>query len=178
MENLKLIKPLTWPEVFEIWRSNEENTEHWKQYWKSKGFESWEAWRNHTHANLHGENLAWALYKVENPAETVSRFLGGPFRSWTKWFYMNNPKPSFADIVQHPGIQNHRGILELVDSFPSPTTITGVKTSDGIVVIEGMHRACAIALSVLKNRPVSSDLYIALADFPGQLPSLGAPEKK
>jgi len=178
MNGLTEIKKLSWSDVFDIWRQNEENSEHWQKYWKAKGFESWEAWRNHTHANLHGETLSWTLYKVEDPAKTVLQFLGGPFRSWTKWFYLNNTHPSFTDIVQHPGIQNHRAILELIDSFPSPTTITGVKTSDGIVVIEGMHRTCALALSIVQNRPITPKLYIALADFPGELPLLGAEHKK
>lgn len=37
---LEFIKDLTWPEVFEVWRQNEENRKNWKQHYAERGFGS------------------------------------------------------------------------------------------------------------------------------------------
>mgnify|MGYP001580776295 FL=1 len=52
MENLEFIKSLTQEEVIEAWRKGEENVEHWKGFWESKGHKSWEEWRHTTHKAL------------------------------------------------------------------------------------------------------------------------------
>jgi hypothetical protein len=37
---------MKWEDVFNYWRLNEELEKHWIEYWKEKGFKSWEEWRN------------------------------------------------------------------------------------------------------------------------------------
>lgn len=177
MSNLEKIKEVTWPEVFGIWREMEENLEHWQKYWASKGFSSWQAWREKTHENLRGAELSWALYRVANPLSEAPAWRGGLFHSWAKWFYPPFPEqpPRLKDLVAHPGVQNHWYIRELAHKFPKSTTLSAIRNSAGdIVIVEGMHRACALALAAQDTIPVQSDITLALADWPfGDLPRLG-----
>lgn len=174
MENLKEVKQSSWDEIFSIWKREEDQPDnHWRAHWQSQGFKSWTQWRQATHKALQPELLNWNVYEILDPARTISSFKGGPFNGWTKWFYMGEPSPTFEKIVQHPGIQNHYFILNIANNFPSSTTLIGVKNENGIYIVEGMHRACAAALRHMWNRPITSKIYLALADYEGELPALG-----
>jgi len=173
-------QPITWNKVFNYWRENETGpNSHWNTFWPSQGFKSWEEWRQHTHANLHGEQLSWELYDMADPLELVPTFRGGPFRSWTKWFYsaFNSDAPTFAELVQHPGVSSNWFILELAKNFPDKSVITGVRTPDGIVIVEGMHRCCALALRAKWNKSLNGPVPLVLAEYPNKLPMLGAEKK-
>ncbi len=65
MNQLRKIKTLSWNEVFEIWRSNEEGRENWNELILRRGFPSWETWRM-TYANeFKLLTLNWELFKKE-----------------------------------------------------------------------------------------------------------------
>lgn len=174
MKNLKLIKKLEWSEVFDIWRQDEENLEHWKKYWRSKGFKSWADWRMEQVRTTNADKMKWKLYEVIDPIKTVPTFKGGPTTTWIKYYYAPLGKsaknlPTFAELTANPTIGNHYYILDLIKTFPKKTTIMAVKTKQGVVVVQGMHRACAIALSVALNRPVKTKVKVALAEIKGNL---------
>lgn len=173
-DGLRFVEPLTWDEVFDIMRKNEENLSHWEPLYRSKGFSSWEDWRRKQFAMLHGDQLSWNLYRVPNHLGTVPIFHGGPFLSWMKYFYQGDPAPTFATLAQHPGIQNHYYIRDLVTPPFLTTTIVAVRNEDRIVVIEGMHRCCAIALAAAQGCDTNLRLYVALAHFKGDLPILSS----
>ena len=84
MDGLTFIRDLTWPEVFEIWRANEEHLEKWKELYTKRGFGTWEAWRKNLIAPMELESRSWKLYRIEQPAKTVAGFHGGPFRGWIR----------------------------------------------------------------------------------------------
>lgn len=177
MNNLEKIKDLTWPEVVEIWRASEEGLEHWRKYWMAKGFVSWQAWREKTHENLRGAELSWALYRVPNPLFEIPNWRGGMFHSWAKWFYPSflEQPPRLKDVLAHPGVQNHWFIREIARQFPHTTVISAIQSPGGdIVIVEGMHRACALALAAQDKISVQSEVTVALAYWPfGGLPRLG-----
>lgn len=169
MNNLKLVKKLTWEEVFEIWRKDEEDLEHWKEYWKAKGFKSWADWRMKQVRATNADKLKWALYEVKDPLKTIPAWKGGPTTTtWLKYFYAPLGKnaqdlPTFAELATSPAVANHYYIRDLTKTFPKTTTLMAIKTSQGIVVVQGLHRACAIALSVAWNHPVKTKVRVALA---------------
>ena len=171
---LTFVRDLTWPEVFEIWRANEEHLEHWKELYTQRGFSSWEAWRR-PYAEAHGlSKKSWKLFRIDHPMTTVPTFHGGPFRGWTERFYNGTAAPTFQTIAQHPEIQTHTGIREILEHFPAPTTLTGVQNDDGVVIVEGMHRCATLALAEAEKRTIQADVFIALADYePGQLTIVG-----
>lgn len=177
MNNLEKIKDLSWPDVFEIWRKTEEPLEHWQKLWKEKGFASWQAWRQATHANLRGQELSWALYRVANPVAEIPNWRGGMFHGWAKWYYpaLAEQPPRFKDLLAHPGVNNHQYVREIANNFPPKTTVTAIRLKNGeIVVVEGMHRCCAVALAAHNQTPIKSEITVVLADWPlDEPPRLG-----
>jgi hypothetical protein len=171
--NLKLIKSLTPQEVFETWRKIEEPLEHWKDFWLSKGFKSWKDWRRTTHAPLFEKKLRWNLYKINIPTKSVPKWRGGMFHSWDKWFYNSfkeNP-PQLKDLLTHPGVHNHWYIREIANNFPASTILTALKMpNDDIVIVEGMHRACAITMLAHDNRPLNTEVFVIIANWPNKKP--------
>lgn len=177
MENLTLIKQLAREDIFETWRSMEESLEHWKNFWQAKGFKSWEDWRHATHAPLFQKELKWSLYKVNTPTKSVPEWKGGMFHGWSKWFYnsFKEKPPKLKDLLTHPGVHNHWYIREIANNFPVSTTMTALKMPNGdIVIAEGMHRACAITMLAHDNKPVVTNVFVMIADWPDtQPPRLG-----
>ncbi len=166
--------PCTWAQVFAIWRTNEGDDSHWGPHARERGFPNWEAWRMTYATPLRLPERAWHLFRVEDPLATVPAFRGGPFGSWIRKYYHGDAHPTFATLARHPDIASHTGVLALRDHFPSETTISGLLHDDGIVIVEGMHRCCAIALAAAQGTPLMTTLRLALADARGEtLPPVG-----
>lgn len=180
--NLSKIRKLNWVEVVEIWRLVEEDLEHWQRTWKAKGFKSWLDWRTETFKNLNGPELSWALFKVKIPLKEVINWRGGMFHSWAKWFYPLFPEqpPRLKNLIVHPGVNNHWYIKKILENFPKATTVSAIRNSAGdIIVVEGMHRCCALALAHHDRITIKTNLTLALADWPFKnLPLLGTGWKK
>src|SRR3989338_52163 len=175
--NLKLIKPLTTSQVFDIWRDIEEPLEHWKGFWKTKGFKNWEEWRKQSHAPVLEKNLSWDLYLINNPLTEIPQWRGIMSHSWNKWFYPQFPEkpPRLKELLIHPGVHNHWYIREIANNLPASTTLTALHMSNGdIVVAEGMHRACAITMLAFDKKPLNTDVFVIIADWPdNEPPKLG-----
>lgn len=177
MDNLTQIKSLAPQEVFETWRNIEESVEHWTGVWQSKGFKSWEDWRRATHAPLFEKQLNWNLYKINEPLKSVPQWQAGMFHVWNKCFYnsFNEQPPLLKDLLTHPGVHNHWYIREIANNFPASTTLTALNMPNGdIVLVEGMHRACAIAMLAHDNKSLKTEVFVMIADWPdGKPPHLG-----
>jgi len=174
-KNLKFIKKMSWENVFDVWRENEDYPgSHWIALWQERGFKSWADWRM-TYANrFQLQDLDWALYEINNHMEFIPQICGGSFSSWVKLFYQGEENPLFSKIVKHPDVQTHKGILEFMENFPADTTISAVILNDKIVVVEGMHRCAAIALAGLQGKQIKTKMKICLADhFLDKLPVSG-----
>jgi hypothetical protein len=178
-EELEFVKDLTWEEVFEIWRKDEEHRDHWKHFWKEKGFDSWEEWRMRYAEAFKLPERDWKLYFIKSPLTTVPKFRGGPFKSWVERFYEGRNAPTFAELAKHPEVRSHKGILDIIKHFPPKTTISGVLTDDGITIVEGMHRASAVAIAATQHDWQNNHLTIALGSrLPGELPIVGKMRKE
>lgn len=182
MDNLEFIKSLTREEVIEMWRKSEANIEHWKPFWEAKGHKSWEEWRMKTHAVLFDKPLTWGLYSVKDPLDTIPEWYGGMFHSWNKWFYSNFPEkpPKLKDLLDHPGVNNHWFVREIAHNFQGDETVfMATHLSNGAIIIaEGMHRACAIAMMAHEKINLNAKVLVMLVDWSDQeLPKLGQWEK-
>lgn len=167
----EFIKTLTWDEVFEFWRANEESNPAWIRHWQSKGFATWEDWRRTFAEPWHCEKRQWELCKVINPLDIVLDWHGGPLRTFRKYFYQGQDFATFKDIVTGPNIQQHPGyqkMLRMFDDFPGTTTMSAFLTDQGIVMAEGMHRGCALALAALNHKSITAEIFLAVADARGE----------
>lgn len=173
-DELELEKSLSWQDVFEIWRANEEHRANWKRIWKEKGFDSWEEWRMRYAEAFKLSEREWKLYFVKGPLMTVPKFRGGPFRGWVERFYEGQTMPIFEELAQHHQIQSHGGVIDIMRHFPDKTTVSGVLTDDGTVIVEGMHRCSAVALASQKHIGLNTHFTIALGSkLSGKLPVIG-----
>jgi hypothetical protein len=170
---LKFIKDLSWVDVFDFWRKGEENIPRWIEHYKSSGYNSWDEWREHTLSNLPYKDLCWKLFEVDNPIQTVPNFFGGPFRAWKARYYGGNNTVTFADLAKNEELQNSQIIREMISNFPDKTYLIGLEANKEIVIIEGMHRCCALAIAEQDKKPIQTKVFIALAEFNGELPEMG-----
>lgn len=171
---LEFIKNLSWPEVFEIWRGNEEGRPNWEEHFKSRGFDSWEEWRMKYAEPLQCPKAKWGLYRLKNPVRDMPLFHGGPFRTWIDKYYKDSDSLTFAELIELSELQNNPTINDMVKNFPNSTTISGMVVEGEIFIIEGMHRCCALTLINQKGLAYSGDVFIALAESPGgKLPPVG-----
>lgn len=173
--NLEPIKPLTLSQVFDVWRDTEEPLEHWKNVWQAKGFKSWEDWRRTTHAPLFEKKLNWNLSKINEPTKSLPEWKGGMFHAWNKWFYnsFREKPPRLKNLLTHPGVHNHWYIRKIANNFPASTTLTVLKMPNSdIIVAEGMHRACAITMMAFDKKPLDTDVFAMIADWPDEKPPL------
>lgn len=164
---IERIRPLSWPEVKEIWRENEEHLEHWQRYWQSRNYKSWDEWRRKFFWRFNVTRADWALYRISSPPITVPRLKPGPFRGWRKLSGKNHSCNSFAELIINPAIVDHKPVQEFkvfLNDIPK-TTIIGLCSdfSGKIMVIEGMHRCTAYTVSVLLDKKwPDTEFYIAL----------------
>ena len=80
----------------------------------------------------------------------------------------------FSEIIEFAEIQKNKDINSIVNNFPKETVIIGLAVKGGIVIIEGMHRCCAIALMSKNQKEIESSVFIALAEHPkNNLPVIG-----
>lgn len=163
---LKQIKPLSWEEVLNIWRENEEDLEHWKIFWQERGFNSWEEWRSGTVKSLKLNERSWDLYRIKKPVKRVPRFYGGPFKNWREKYYHGEDFAQFSQIIKNTEIKNHPVINEMKNNFPRNANLIGLKTEKGIVIIEGMHRSCAVTMAADEGKNLKTSAHIALAKYP------------
>jgi hypothetical protein len=170
---LKAIKPLTWADVFSLWRDAESKLPHWVEHYTRSGFDSWDDWRTNTLRDLHCRDLEWALFEITDPLSVVPSFLGGPFRPWITRYYEGAKHRTFRELAKHPAVQGNAIIREMRANFPKETYLVGLRTARGIIIIEGMHRCCALALAAENGKAIESRVFIALAAFQGELPEMG-----
>lgn len=171
--NLNFIKSITWDEVFSSWEKSEANLPHWIAHYKKRGFDSWKEWRKDSIKNLHPEQLKWELYEITDPLSAIPEFYGGPFRSWKKKYYGDKEILQFKELAKKPELQNDIRINEIIKKFPKESTLIGIRKDKNVIIVEGMHRSCALAVAKEKGITINTKLFIVLTEFHGDMPILG-----
>jgi hypothetical protein len=160
IDQLKFVKDVTFDEVFENWRENEEHNPGWVETaTKIKGFETWEEWRMYQASFLDLAAREWKLYEIKDPAKSIPEFLVGPFQAWQKQLNESDRnKLTFAEFLKQrvEWATNHKDIMNLSKKFPTGTKMMGLylEDQDKIVCYEGSHRCAGVALAELEGREV------------------------
>jgi hypothetical protein len=171
-KSLEFIRTISWPDIFAIWKQGEVNQESWKKHWEERGFKSWDEWREAYAAPLDPKNLSWSLYKINNPIEDLPNFYGTPTRGWVDKAYSGKTTMLLKNLVTLPIITENDKVADMKKSFPKATMLTGLIHDGNIILIEGQHRACALA-SWNPNIPLNSEVTLALAEWTKDIPVLG-----
>ncbi len=170
------IKSLSWEEVFSAWRELEVWQDSWKQHWTERGFDSWDEWRGAYVDPLHPETLSWELYHIGNPIKDLPFFSGVPTQGWAEKAYNGETTKQLKDISHLPLVTEHQKILALRQNFPKETMLIGIVHKGNIILIEGMHRASALA-TWNSHTPFIGSVAIALAQWDASIPTLGGDYK-
>ena len=72
-------------------------------------------------------------------------FYGTPTRGWIDKSYGGKKIMQLKDLFTLPIIMKNEKVLDFKRSFPGKTMLTGLIYKDNIVLIEGQHRASALA---------------------------------
>lgn len=116
------------------------------------------------------DTRAWTVYELTDPMADIPAMLVGPYSGWQKRF----PTPNigtFADLANSPKdaaeFSANTTIKDLWREFPPKTELIGLRWPDGkIVLVEGHHRAMAVALAAHEGRTLTfGKVRIALADL-------------
>ncbi|MBU0671142.1 MAG: hypothetical protein ABH835_03280 [Patescibacteria group bacterium] len=157
---MKYIRDITWEEVYENWKENEEKDDIWKDYYDRKGFDSWDDFRKEQIDEIDAPNLKWELYEIF--ADEIKEYNCGDFKGWLK-IAKDVKSRKFKDLAEHEFFQDHKKIEIIKKDFPEETQIVGLKKGGEIYIFEGNHRAVAIA-ELQKELDFNKTIYLALAE--------------
>lgn len=169
-KSLEFEREIEWRDVFAVWRASEAYQKDWKEHWTSRGFESWDDWRENYIAPLEPEKYSWKIYRINDSIQDINLMYGVPSRGWQEKCYSGEATKMIRDILDHPIVAENEKVKSIMNNFPFQTMLTGVIHKDKIVLVEGMHRALALAHMGNRNK---GDVVIALTDHEGELPSVG-----
>lgn len=169
---MKRLAETTWAVVFDHWRISEASNPDWiYTATKVKGWPDWESWRMFTANQLKFPQRTWAVDEFTDPMNEIPALLVGPYSGWQSRL----PKPNactFAELVNikknYQDFAPRASTQRLISRFPADALLTGLRKSDGaIVLLEGHHRATAVAIAEHDKMMVnfSGPVQIALADF-------------
>ena len=158
------------------WYDGEGKNPHWAALAKERGFASWADWRLNGYARrFECEQAEWGFYEVANPAIVVSEWLGGPFRTWIEKYYDGEKTKTFAELASQSAIAELSKMKAIAENYQVDSIITALELSDGrLFVVEGMHRACALALMLKEDLPAPEKLIFAIGKSKlSELPPVG-----
>jgi len=158
LPNLTYQNPTTWDNIFSHWEELEGHSPDWLAVAQAKGFETWKQWCQAWVAQFQAPQRSWQTYAIENPLQTIPNFLIGPTQGWQKHFAIDEQnKHTFQTLVQRVNFEHNSKVQAIINDFPTSSQYFGILLpSHEVVLIEGHHRACALA--VLEQQGGSLDL--------------------
>lgn len=155
---------ITLDDVFQFWRQNEEWNPKWQTVATEKGFDGWEAWRRGFLETLReATEPEWRLVELTDPLSKVPSFYGGPFKAWKEHHYQAKDSLTLAEIARSECMAGHDYIQGLMRHFPPLTIMSAVEDGEGrVIVVEGMHRACALAAMAREGLKHEGIVFLAL----------------
>lgn len=175
--SLSFIRPISWLEIFAAWKAGETQQKTWQEHWQERGFDSWDEWRQAYAAPLKPEALSWFLYKIKDPIKELPLFYGTPTKACVEKAYDGKQTKRFSEIINLPIIKDNLKVLDIKQNFPRKTMLTGLIHNNNIILVEGMHRGAALA-GWDPQKPLDSEVTIALAEWKEELPAIGGNYKK
>lgn len=157
-QGLKLLNSISWEEAFQKWYKREGTRKEWQEVAKEKGFPDWKSWRESYYKTFNPTKLKWNLYEIS--LETIPKIFVGPYSSWAK-YYKDRDKSTFKNICGK--LQGNSKVEDILKNPPKKTEFIGATDGERIILIEGHHRASAIALAEKRNKIINTKCNIVLA---------------
>lgn len=147
----------TWKSVFSVWKNQEGVREEWHRVAEEKGFASWSDWRGAAAQKINADKRKWDRFEVLSPNQSIPKFLIGPTKTWQAHFSENEKNiHNFKTLVSRISYQNNEKIQAIKHNFPTKTEFIGVVLENNVIVLlEGHHRATAVALAQKEKKPIN-----------------------
>lgn len=172
---MKFLRDTTWEEVFNGWRGREASNPAWIACaTKVKGWPDWESWRRFTASQIDAESRVWKIFKITDPMKEIQEMFIGPFSGWQSRI-INKNNTTFRELIdipeQYHHFSTHDGVVSILKGLPFTTEFIGIlrEDRDKIVLLEGHHRATAIAIVAKEKRQIDFEnvnITMALARLP------------
>lgn len=176
-KQLQVIGKVSWSELFRDWEAREARQAGWIKHYRERGYNSWREWRTAAFRNLRPAGRTWTVYRIDQPEKVIPHWYGGPFQGWRK-FYYRRQTVTFRTIARRQLLEKNGKVRQILKHFPAETQLMGVIWKGRIVIIEGMHRCCAIALTAQQGRAIKGNVTIALTSLSGHVPNLSSGHKQ
>lgn len=160
MNELKFLEDISFDDVVKRWEDREGFREEWQKVAKEKGFPDWRSWRMSYLKEFGLLDCKWRVYEVL--PSLISAMYTGPYSSW-KEFYEDREKSTFNDISEK--LESNKKVKSMLESFPDESEFIGISDGERFMLIEGHHRAVAIAIALNKGIKIESEMKIALASI-------------
>lgn len=157
--NLQNKRKANWPDIFLNWQKREGSRPEWQAVAKQKGWDTWTEWRSNWVKLFGAEDREWNQFTISNPLKSVPEFRVGPSGSWQKHFpESERNKHTFADLVNKESFAQNEKVYAILNNFPKTTEFIGLLLPDNsIVIIDGHHRAAALALAAKEKKNIVFD---------------------
>lgn len=152
---------MTWLEVLDGWRQSEE--EGWRPVYESRGFTDWWSWRQTYVSHLALDRRTWSLETMKDPLAEIPKWFIGGYKGWRMYVSEGIVFPTFADVVKHSLLRENKKVMDLV-GFMRSTRLIGLRCGGEIVVVDGTHRAAAIALMAKDGGHTVPPIELAVTD--------------
>ena len=147
LKGLTFIRNIPWQEVLDDWRERERDDWGWEEHIEARGFRSWDEFRARIYSKyFEPSEREWTLSRVDDPYSFIPKMYAGAFPGWKKYYPDGVHQIQFQDLIKNTAVAKNPKVKAIFKQFPNPTTMIGVQFRDRFVIIEGMHRACAISL--------------------------------
>ncbi len=154
-------RPSDWNEVFDTWKSLEDN-DFWKPHYAKKKFRSWEDWRWPRVQLLGLAKRQWTMEEPENSIETAGCMYVDATTAWRQ-LYADRMRSTFADLKDIPYLREHTHILEMREHFPEGTQMIVLRHGERSIVFDGHHRATSLA--GMPEGMVPPQVRLAVTDY-------------
>ncbi|MBT4856922.1 hypothetical protein HON52_01915 [Candidatus Uhrbacteria bacterium] len=164
------VKIIDWTTVLADWKDSEE--EIWRSHYTERGYDSWWQWRKTYSAEFDLPARRWTEEIVEDPHDVIPAIKIGGYRGWKIYRPAGLEIATFADIARHivagelsilgelridvrtnEKVKNRAGNLH-------DTTLLVLRSGDFTVLLDGTHRAAAIAVEAIDD--IKSSLKVTL----------------
>lgn len=173
---MKLGSKISYEDMMDEWMIRE--GESWLEYAKGRGYDSVREWRE-SYLKSFGlmECDSWYNAEVYDNVEFLEHLYMGPYKGWMKYYGGNRDESRFIDCLDtvtdyedyKATIRNNSKVQGFVDDFVPETTFIVGYDGERYCLIDGHHRASALAIKYLDGEDISDiEIKLKLLDLRGE----------
>jgi hypothetical protein len=154
-------RKISYDDVMSDWVEREEST--WAEFAKNRGYDSVREWRESYLENFGLMGLDnWFEAQVNDLVEFIKNLYIGPYNGWRDYYNNDRDNATFLgnldnsrEIEEKGSIRENQRVKEFVSNFEDETCLIAVYDGVKFCLIDGHHRASALAVMIDEGKDVS-----------------------